>query len=87
MGQRELEARWEELIERLRAEGILRSDKVIRAMRKVPRYKFLPERLKPYAHVDTPLPIGYGQTVSAPHGLRAEGPGRVRHGGHNERGP
>ena len=68
MGQEELERKWEELISRLRAEGILRSEKVIRAMRKVPRYKFLPDRLKPYAHVDTPLPIGFGQTVSAPHG-------------------
>ena len=51
------------------AEGILRSEKVIRAMRKVPRYLFLPEKLKHYGHIDTPLPIGFGQTVSAPHGL------------------
>ena len=64
----EYERKWEELVSRLIAEGILRSEAVIRAMRKVPRYKFLPDRLKPHAHVDTPLPIGFGQTVSAPHG-------------------
>jgi len=81
---RELEEKWAELISRLRAEGILKSDEVIRAFRKVPRYKFLPDRLKPYAHVDTPLPIGYGQTVSAPHGPHPAWWGRATHGSHNE---
>ena len=68
MRQDELEKKWQDLISRLVAEGVLRSEAVIKAMRKVPRYKFVPDRLKPYAHVDTPLPIGFGQTVSAPHG-------------------
>ena len=68
MEEEELEKMWEELISRLMAEGVLRSEAVIRAMKKVPRYRFVPERLKRYAHVDTPLPIGHGQTVSAPHG-------------------
>jgi len=45
----------------------LKSEKVIRAMRAVPRSKFLPENLKKYAAADTPLHIGYGQTISAPH--------------------
>ena len=75
MSSRELEEKWEELISRLRAEGILKSEKVVRALRKVPRYRFLPDRLKPYAHMDTPLPIGYGQTVSAPHGPTTTGVG------------
>ncbi len=66
--EEELEKKWNELVSRLVGEGILRSERVIKAMRKVPRYKFLPDRLKPYAHVDTPLPIGFGQTISAPHG-------------------
>ena len=73
MGEEELRARWDELVSRLMAEGILRSPPIIDAMRKVPRYRFVPERLKPYAHVDTPLPIGYGQTVSAPHGQASAG--------------
>ena len=68
MEEEELEEKWNELISRLVAEGVLRSEAIIRAMKKVPRYRFVPERLKRYAHVDTPLPIGHGQTVSAPHG-------------------
>ncbi|MFQ6081504.1 MAG: hypothetical protein ACE5OW_07550 [Candidatus Bathyarchaeia archaeon] len=58
---------WEELVQRLVGEGILRSPQVIRALRRVPREPFLPERVRPHAAVDTPLPIGYGQTISAPH--------------------
>lgn len=58
---------WERLIDSLVREGILRSPKVIKAMRSVPRGKFLPENMQSYSAVDTPLPIGFGQTVSAPH--------------------
>jgi protein-L-isoaspartate(D-aspartate) O-methyltransferase len=58
---------WEKLIDSLIKEGILRSPKVINAMRSVPRSKFLPENMQSYSAVDTPLPIGFGQTVSAPH--------------------
>lgn len=36
-------------------------------MRVVPREKFMPAHLRKYATVDTPFPIGYGQTISAPH--------------------
>lgn len=58
---------WERLVESLVQEGILRSQRVIRAMRLVPRENFLPEHSKSYSAVDIPLPIGWGQTVSAPH--------------------
>lgn len=58
---------WEKLIQNLIKEGILHSSKVIEAMRKVPREKFLPENMQTYSAVDTPLPIGFGQTASAPH--------------------
>jgi protein-L-isoaspartate(D-aspartate) O-methyltransferase len=58
---------WNDLIESLIQEGILRSPAVIRAMRLVPRSKFLPESSKAYGAADSPLPIGWGQTVSAPH--------------------
>jgi len=58
---------WDRLIQVLIREGILRSQSVIKAMRKVRRERFLPNHLKDYAAVDTPLPIGFGQTVSAPH--------------------
>jgi protein-L-isoaspartate(D-aspartate) O-methyltransferase len=58
---------WEELIESLIRQRILKSPHVIRALRKVPRERFLPERVKSHANVDSPLPIGFGQTISAPH--------------------
>lgn len=58
---------WNDLIESLAQEGILRSANVIRAMQLVPRRKFLADSSRAYAAVDSPLPIGWGQTVSAPH--------------------
>ena len=60
-------AEWERLVQNLMAEGILHSPRVIGAMRVVSREKFLPDRLRSYYAVDTPLPIGWGQTASAPH--------------------
>jgi len=57
---------WEGLIQRLIEEGLLRSPRVIRALRRVPRDPFLPEGMKTHAAVDSPLPIGFGQTISAP---------------------
>jgi len=58
---------WEELVQQLIREGILKSSNVVEALRRVSREAFLPERAKPYAAVDAPLPIGFGQTISAPH--------------------
>ena len=60
---------WEKLIQSLIKDDILRSPKVIQAMRSVPREKFLPENMRSYSAADTPLPIGFGQTASAPHSL------------------
>jgi protein-L-isoaspartate(D-aspartate) O-methyltransferase len=58
---------WTHLIENLVKSGALRSPKVIQAMKQVPRSNFLPIRSIEYASMDTPLPIGEGQTISAPH--------------------
>lgn len=60
---------WEKLVEHLIKENILHSPKIISGMRSVPRLKFLPENMRSYSAVDTPLPIGFGQTISAPHNL------------------
>ncbi len=54
-------------VEELKEQGILRNPDIIRAMRKVPREEFLPPEMKSYAYVDSPLPIGFGQTTSALH--------------------
>jgi protein-L-isoaspartate(D-aspartate) O-methyltransferase len=60
-------AKWEKLVDSLVEQGVLRSLKVIEAMRNVPRNMFLPNDMQPYSSSDTPLPIGFGQTISAPH--------------------
>jgi protein-L-isoaspartate(D-aspartate) O-methyltransferase len=39
----------------------------VEAMRAVPRHLFVPEGRRESAYQDTPLPIGEGQTISAPH--------------------
>lgn len=36
-------------------------------MRTVPRDRFVPDALHAHAHDDTPLPIGFGQTISQPY--------------------
>ena len=59
--------KWEKLVDSLVKQGILRSPNIIRAMRNVPRTKFLPRDMQSYSATDTPLPIGFGQTISAPH--------------------
>ena len=49
----------------IQARGVKDPD-VLRAMRTVPRHKFVPEEYIDYAYNDHPLPIGYGQTISQP---------------------
>ena len=41
--------------------------RVIAAMRKVPRHRFVPPELRSSAYADSPLPIGSGQTISQPY--------------------
>lgn len=59
--------RRETLVRRLERQGVLRTPRIIAAMREVPRHVFLPDRLRSSAYYDTPLGIGSGQTISAPH--------------------
>jgi protein-L-isoaspartate(D-aspartate) O-methyltransferase len=42
-------------------------EKVLEAMLRVPRHKFVPKYAQSEAYVDMPLDIGHGQTISAPH--------------------
>ncbi len=55
------------LVDNLKHMGYVTSKAVEIAMRKVPREEFLPADMKEDAYVDSPLPIGEGQTISAPH--------------------
>lgn len=65
--QEDFERERKNLIEKLIREGILKSDKVIKAMLKVPREEFVLPEYRKYAYMDSPLPILKGQTISAPH--------------------
>ena len=50
----------------LRGAGI-RDRRVLGAMERVPRHRFVPRGEVPAAYDDTPLPIGFGQTISQPY--------------------
>ncbi len=52
-------------VERLRAAGV-RDPRVLAALEAVPRELFIPEALRHRAFEDIALPIGEGQTISAP---------------------
>lgn len=47
--------------------GYLKNPRVIKALLTVPRELFVPEHMREYAYIDSPLPIGHGQTISAIH--------------------
>lgn len=54
------------LVERLRSEGGIRDERVLAALRTLPRHLFIDEALASRAYEDTALPIGKGQTISQP---------------------
>ena len=57
----------EEMVrEQIQARGV-RDPRVLEAMRRVPRHRFVPAALAAEAHADHPLPIGGGQTISQPY--------------------
>jgi protein-L-isoaspartate(D-aspartate) O-methyltransferase len=60
-------AEWRERMvdEQLRERG-MRDERVLQAMRTVPREEFVDEYLRDRAYDDGPLPIGFGQTISQP---------------------
>ncbi|HZB27374.1 MAG TPA: protein-L-isoaspartate O-methyltransferase, partial [Gemmatimonadales bacterium] len=61
--------RWEESREQLAeqvADAGIRDSATLSAMRTVPRHEFVPPDQQAYAYIDTPLPIGHGQTISQP---------------------
>ena len=45
----------------------IRNKRVLRAMQRVPRHKFVPATLMDRAYQDSPLPIGNRQTISQPY--------------------
>lgn len=57
----------EKIIKFLKEAGVIKRKEVEEALKKIPRKEFLPESMKNYAEIDTPIPIGHGQTTSAVH--------------------
>ena len=51
---------------RMQAMGIV-NPRVLKAFSEVPREFFVPDRYKKLTYSDTPLPIGYGQTITDPY--------------------
>ena len=50
----------------IEARGV-RDARVLEAMRKVPRHRFVPQGQRAHAYQDRPLPIGHRQTISQPY--------------------
>ncbi len=68
--------RWDESERRAEREALVRrslqregisDQRVLDALRRVPRHRFVPEELAHEAYLDRPLPIGSGQTISQPY--------------------
>jgi protein-L-isoaspartate(D-aspartate) O-methyltransferase len=54
------------MVEQLQEDEGLHDERVLTAMREVPRHWFVPRRLQPMAYYDIALPIGRGQTLTPP---------------------
>jgi len=54
------------MVRKIRSYG-LKDQAVLSAMAAVPRHAFVLDRYATSAYADTPLPIGYGQTISQPY--------------------
>jgi protein-L-isoaspartate(D-aspartate) O-methyltransferase len=64
---RDLRARRLDMVERqIRQRGVT-DPRILDAMRKVPRERFVPDEIVSRAYEDNPLPIGLGQTISQPY--------------------
>jgi len=55
------------LVDRLKRRGYMKTDAMERAFRAVPREEFVLKESRQHAYRDSPLSIGLGQTISAPH--------------------
>jgi len=55
------------LVESLKKQGRIKTKEIEKAFLEIPREKFIPTIFEQHAYLDTPLEIGQGQTISAPH--------------------
>jgi protein-L-isoaspartate(D-aspartate) O-methyltransferase len=66
-GKEERALEREEMVEHQLARRGIKDARVLAAMRRVPRHRFVPEAERGAAYADSPLPIGQGQTISQPY--------------------
>jgi protein-L-isoaspartate(D-aspartate) O-methyltransferase len=52
--------------EQIAARGV-RDERVLAALRKVPRHRFMPEAVREFAYEDRALPLEHGRTISQPY--------------------
>jgi protein-L-isoaspartate(D-aspartate) O-methyltransferase len=62
----DVEKRWDMIEKQIISRGI-QDPRLIQAMIKIPRHKFVPADLREYAYGDNPIPIGMDQTISQPY--------------------
>jgi protein-L-isoaspartate(D-aspartate) O-methyltransferase len=67
LGSRDWDSQRTRMVEQQLSARDIRSPRVLDAMRSVPRHLFVPERERDAAYDDTPVPIGYSQTISQPY--------------------
>ena len=67
MNEKRFDEERRRVVKYLESLGYIKSEKVKKALLRVPREDFIPEPYRDLAYVDRPLPIGYGQTISAIH--------------------
>lgn len=53
------------MVEQLKIHGVIKSEKVANVIESIDRALFVPDGNVPY--YDSPMPIGYNATISAPH--------------------
>ncbi len=67
MTQEEFAQQREQMVETQLKSRDIRNERVLEAMKKVPRHLFMPASVRQYAYVDSPVPIGQRQTISQPY--------------------
>ncbi len=65
-GDRDARARQEMVERQISARGV-KDERVLSALRRIPRHLFVPDAQRSEAYADHPLPIGSGQTISQPY--------------------
>ena len=67
MTQEDFAQQREKMVETQLESRDIQSERVLEAMKKVPRHLFMPESVRQYAYIDSPVPIDQGQTISQPY--------------------